>query len=451
MALTVRIPSPDEIPALAARLDAWQSDPWAGHLHAGDLGWRTLVGAEETAEAIRVWTRGGTPVAIALLDDGVLRLAVDPDLARDEVVAAEMAAGLFGPDVGVAEPGGAIVEARGASALRRRLRDDGWADDEPWTVLSLDLSDDLLAAARTEVRVERATIDDASAWTGVHWSAFKGTPFGGESRERSVRRWRTMMSGPLASRAHCLIGYNEDGTPVAVTTVWTAGAGRPGLIEPMGVHRDHHGRGYGTAITIAAARALRDEGASSANVAAENSNPAASATYRAAGFVSLGTVTDLRRAGGGSVRNRQLVRKAVGYVVRGGRLLVLAHDDVPLTVTGVQVPAGTIEDGETPEDAVVREVREETGLPVRIVRALGVQHYDVWPAKPEIHERHFFHLEPLDADVPVRWSAGEDHPSDGASPRRWTCWWMPLDQAHVLCAGFGAQLGRLVGGSNEGD
>lgn len=87
---------------------------------------------------------------------------------------------------------------------------------------------------------------------------------------------------------------------------------------------------------------------------------------------------------------RRFVRKVVGYVVHGDRLLVFTHDDVPLDVAGVQVPAGTIEPGETPEDAVVREIWEETGLPARVVSSLGVQRYDMWPSKPEVHERHFF-------------------------------------------------------------
>ncbi|GAV96787.1 NUDIX family protein [Corynebacterium glutamicum] len=65
--------------------------------------------------------------------------------------------------------------------------------------------------------------------------------------------------------------------------------------------------------------------------------------------------------------DRQVVSKAVGYVIQNEKLLVFTHDDVPITVTGVQVPAGTIEQTESPEDAVVREVFEETGVAVRIV------------------------------------------------------------------------------------
>lgn len=140
---------------------------------------------------------------------------------------------------------------------------------------------------------------------------------------------------------------------------------------------------------------------------------------------------------------RRLVRKVVGYVVRDRRLLVFTHDEVPLEIAGVQVPAGTIEPSEPPEAAVVREVLEETGVRARVVDSLGIERYDVWPSKPEVHERHFFWLEPLKDGHGERWSAGEDEPSSGGAPQRWTCQWIPLEQAHVLCAGFAAKIGEI--------
>ena len=77
--------------------------------------------------------------------------------------------------------------------------------------------------------------------------------------------------------------------------MWSAGPGRPGLIEPMGVHRDHRGHGYGTAITVAGAAALRDMGSSSATVCTPSANVAGVATYRAAGFRQLPVTPDLTR------------------------------------------------------------------------------------------------------------------------------------------------------------
>jgi 8-oxo-dGTP pyrophosphatase MutT (NUDIX family) len=58
--------------------------------------------------------------------------------------------------------------------------------------------------------------------------------------------------------------------------------------------------------------------------------------------------------------------KVTGFVTRGRELLVFRHP-----TAGVQLPAGTVEAGETPEAAVLREVREEAGLvETRIVRRL---------------------------------------------------------------------------------
>ncbi len=146
---------------------------------------------------------------------------------------------------------------------------------------------------------------------------------------------------------------------------------------------------------------------------------------------------------------RRMVQKVVGYVVDHDRLLVFTHDDVALEIAGVQVPAGTLEAGESPAEAVVREVLEETGRRTRVVRDLGVERFDARPSKNEVHERHFFQLELIDELALDRWSAGEDHPSDGGAPQRWTCWWSPLKHAHVLCAGFGARLGQLVLGDED--
>ncbi len=50
-----------------------------------------------------------------------------------------------------------------------------------------------------------------------------------------------------------------------------------------------------------------------------------------------------------------------------GRVLVVDQTD-----GGVSLPAGAIDPGESPREAVIREVREETGLTVEVVRLLDV-------------------------------------------------------------------------------
>lgn len=143
--------------------------------------------------------------------------------------------------------------------------------------------------------------------------------------------------------------------------------------------------------------------------------------------------------------NKRVVQKVVCYVVHDEHLLVFTHDDVPLEFAGVQVPAGTIEAGEAPEDAAIRETLEETGIRTTVVRHLGKERYDITPTRFEIAERHFYLLVPSDpVDIALRWSAGDSAPNSGGdfSPT-WTCWWLPLTHAHVLAAGFGARIGAM--------
>jgi GNAT superfamily N-acetyltransferase len=295
--MTLTTPTAAQLAEITRTLSEWQTG-WKGFLHPGDLGWHSMAGAEESAADLRCWTVDGSLVAIGMFDgDDLFRMAMVPSLLDDDEVARRVEDDL----VRVLPPGPVTVEARGALALQARLRAQGWEDDEPWTPLQLDLRGPVSASPRGAVlRVEEVGPDQAAAWTAVHWSAFKGTTPSAEESRRLVRRWTTMATGPFAHLAHHLIGYDASGQPVAVTTVWTAGHGRPGLVEPMGVHRDHHGRGYGTAITLAGAHALRRHGASSAAVVAENSNAGALATYLAAGFTASAPVADLVRARGRS-------------------------------------------------------------------------------------------------------------------------------------------------------
>lgn len=139
------------------------------------------------------------------------------------------------------------------------------------------------------------------------------------------------------------------------------------------------------------------------------------------------------------------VEKVVCYVIHAGHLLVLTHDAMPLVRTGVQVPAGSIEAGETAAAAAERELLEETGRPGRVVRALGVERYDLRPTRDEIAVRRFLVMRPTTSvDLAERWSAGEPTPSHGGAPIRWTCWWLPVEDAHVLAAGLGALVGRAA-------
>jgi ribosomal protein S18 acetylase RimI-like enzyme len=213
-----------------------------------------------------------------LVDGGVLRLALDPALAHDVSLAGRVVRD-------VERAGIATVEAPGGSAIRAELVAAGWAPGDPWTPLSRDLREAVEEPSLSIVSVDESSVD---ARVAVQRAAFEGSTF---TRER----WFAMAAGPAFAAARCLLGLDGDGVAVAAATVWSAGNGRPGLIEPLGVHRDHRGRGHGTAITLASAAALRDLGASSAIVATPEANAPAVATYEAAGFQRRASINDLTR------------------------------------------------------------------------------------------------------------------------------------------------------------
>ena len=139
--------------------------------------------------------------------------------------------------------------------------------------------------------------------------------------------------------------------------------------------------------------------------------------------------------------------KVVAYVTRrtpDGRteLLVFDHRDYP--DAGTQVPAGTVEQGESVEDALAREVSEETGRddfrPVRMLARSNWTH----PDTHNIHERHVFHLE-APPDVPDAWTWIET--GGGSVPDEqgyvFVFRWVPLDQVPQLAGDLGDHLAAL--------
>src|SRR5579871_2830164 len=131
--------------------------------------------------------------------------------------------------------------------------------------------------------------------------------------------------------------------------------------------------------------------------------------------------------------------KALAYITSQpagshmARLLVFEHVGIP--AAGVQVPAGTIEPGETPAAAALREGFE--GL--RLGALLGVVHRDMREfGLDEIHVRHCFHLV-YDGSRSNVWFHEERHASDGGGSYRFRCFWTPLPNG----------IPPLVGGQDE--
>ncbi|WP_431961354.1 GNAT family N-acetyltransferase [Actinacidiphila sp. bgisy160] len=286
MAIVLGRPEVDGLGRVLDVLREWQYDGAPMQLHPGDLGWFWRFGAEATAAAVRTWGRGGRILAVGLLDGpGLLRLTIAPDAQRDEELARQLADDVADPERGVLPPGKVYVEAPIAALVQDVLSADGWNTDEPWTPLRRDLTEPVEDPG---VRIEAIGPEQAHVRAAVQRASFDGSTFTDE-------RWHAMAAGSPYADARCLVAYDDRGDAVAAVTVWSAGPQKPGLLEPMGVHREHRGNGYGKAITVAAAAALRELGSSSAIVCTPSSNAGAVATYTSAGFRPRPEVRDRRR------------------------------------------------------------------------------------------------------------------------------------------------------------
>ncbi|WP_326681902.1 GNAT family N-acetyltransferase [Streptomyces sp. NBC_01237] len=286
MAIVLGKPGLDGLNEVVGVLREWQDDGAPMQLHPGDLGWFWRSGAEATAAAIRTWSRNGRILAIGLLDGpALLRLTITPDAQQEEQLARQLIEDVTEPERGVLPEGKADIEAPVGALVQDLLCEDGWNSEEPWTPLRRDLTEPVNAPG---MRIEVVGPERAHVYAAVHRAAFDGSRFTDE-------RWRAMAAGSPYADARCLVAYDDRGNAVAAVTVWSAGPGRPGLLEPMGVHRQHRRQGYGEAISVAAAAALQELGSSSALVCTPSANAGAIATYRSAGFRQRPEVRDRHR------------------------------------------------------------------------------------------------------------------------------------------------------------
>ncbi|WP_030922467.1 GNAT family N-acetyltransferase [Streptomyces sp. NRRL B-24720] len=288
MTIVLGTPTAGGVREAMGALREWQYDGAPMQLHSGDIGWNYRFGTAETAAVVRTWSRGGQILAVGMLDSPtVLRMTVAPDAFQDEDLARRLVEDLSLPERGVLPEGAVSIEAPLGLLLHDLLTKEGWGVDEPWTPLFRDLAE---AVEDPGVQIKAVGPEQAQDFADVLRSAF--------NTSRPTRDyWHAMSAGPFHSDARCLGVYDDQGNPAAVVTVWSAGPGKPGLVEPMGVHEDHRGRGYGRAITVAGAAALREMGSSSVRVCTPSSNVGGVATYKAAGFEARPEIGDrIRKA-----------------------------------------------------------------------------------------------------------------------------------------------------------
>jgi 8-oxo-dGTP pyrophosphatase MutT (NUDIX family) len=141
-------------------------------------------------------------------------------------------------------------------------------------------------------------------------------------------------------------------------------------------------------------------------------------------------------------------RKVYAYITNVDQLLVFCHVGFP--EAGLQVPGGTIEPGEEPAVAVMREAFEETGLEgLSLVSYLGCAEWCLEEsASVAVIQRHFFHLR-CHHGVPRSWQHYERHPSEGPpEPLLFEFYWLPIQVAfESLSPYYRALLDKLPGGN----
>jgi 8-oxo-dGTP pyrophosphatase MutT (NUDIX family) len=124
--------------------------------------------------------------------------------------------------------------------------------------------------------------------------------------------------------------------------------------------------------------------------------------------------------------SRLLIRQAVSA---GGVVFRRREDTVEVVLCGRREPAmwglpkGTPNEGETLEEAASREVREETGVEVRLGKKIGtIDYWFVRAAEGARYHKtvHYFLMQPLGGDVGLH-----DHEFDEVA-------WIPVGEAHKL-------------------
>ena len=136
------------------------------------------------------------------------------------------------------------------------------------------------------------------------------------------------------------------------------------------------------------------------------------------------------------------VKKVMAYITRDKDLLVFKHRDHP--EAGIQVPAGTVDPGEAIEVALLREIKEESGLEfTQPGRALGKFEWfsEFWQ---ESQLRYVFHLK-APGDTPQKWS----HTVTGDAGARdlnlvFEYYWLPIAEAKTQLNGNRGEYLHLI-------
>ncbi|MGB4872936.1 MAG: NUDIX domain-containing protein [Candidatus Promineifilaceae bacterium] len=138
--------------------------------------------------------------------------------------------------------------------------------------------------------------------------------------------------------------------------------------------------------------------------------------------------------------------KVAAYITQADWLLVFSEPDYP--AAGIQIPGGTVEPGEDPDRAMLREAEEETGLTgLQIRRFLGTRVYHLPLAARDsvIIHRRFYQLAYDGPLEPGGWRHWETNPSEGSTePIEFYLRWVKFPhEVPELSVGLGDMLQLL--------
>lgn len=128
--------------------------------------------------------------------------------------------------------------------------------------------------------------------------------------------------------------------------------------------------------------------------------------------------------------------KVLVYLTWRDGLLTFTQPRFP--EAGRQVVAGTVDPGEMPVAAALRELREESGIDnAEVVRILGNYFYSMTKSgRSEIQHRHVVHVRVSDAiAMKACWTHFEATPSTGGEPIEFNFEWHPFFEAECALIG----------------
>ncbi|MFD7288534.1 NUDIX domain-containing protein [Streptomyces sp. NPDC059863] len=134
--------------------------------------------------------------------------------------------------------------------------------------------------------------------------------------------------------------------------------------------------------------------------------------------------------------------RVAAYVIRHRAVPeLLVFDHIGMPEAGTQVPAGGVESGEELEEAVLREIAEETGLQtVTVLRQIVVDDRP-HPDTGQPRRTSFFYLQ-APADTPDSWEHHVHGDGDDAG-LIFACWFLPLPLKRPLADDQDTWLGRI--------